>query len=280
MAFRDEYQLARGSLINDGGHKLIELERSIADKFLKILVSNAAEIKADFDEATYLKPFWVKYAPVQRGHKPRGEAFPWGEVGEKVLEGYLYSKAQTEFDDVRFIGVPYGHDVRFSTSEAFIHIDIKATGPTDNIDEVVSSPNQVTGDGVLDADGVMSNSPFKVKGLRKIMDFNPELAPFVLYKGKVLPVITFYLKVVYAVVKKGNQPLEHLELICVPNGLLMFDGPNYSSIDKLFTPGKDEVHVKRKRTRIKLDPLASIEKWRCSKIIYSNDGTAQIKERG
>ena len=60
-------------------------------------------------------------------------------------------KPRCSAKELRFPGIPYGHDVRFLTDEAFIQIDVKSTGPTDDADEVVSSPNQVTGDGFQDS---------------------------------------------------------------------------------------------------------------------------------
>jgi hypothetical protein len=268
-----EYELARSNLLANNCQQLLDLEKNVTAALLESILAVATNIKKDFDAATTLKPFWDRYAPVQRGHKPRGEAFPWGEVGEKVVEGHLYSVMPTVFEEVRFIGVPYGHDIRFATKDAFIHIDAKSTGPTDNQDEVVSSPNQVTGNGLLTTDGSVYNEPTEMKGPRVTREFLPELAPFYIVDGKVLPTLTYYLKIVYSVQALGEQPLEYLELICVPNGLALFDGPNLlAEVKGLLTPGKDERKVVRKRTRIKLNPLAELDNWRCQKIKFGNQG--------
>ena len=149
-------------------------QQDIADTI--VINSNTYTVNNDFDKATELKPFWEVYAPVQRGHKPRGEAFPWGEVGEKVVEGHLYSIVPNIFENVRFLGVPYGHDVRFVTNDAFIHIDAKSTGPTDNPNEVVSSPNQVTGNGRIDSQLRVYNDFAEMKGSKVTRQFQPELA--------------------------------------------------------------------------------------------------------
>lgn len=110
-------------------------------------------------------------------------------------------------------------------------------------------------------------------------EFQPELAPFYIVDGEVIPTLTYYLKIVYSVKSLGAQPLEYLELICVPNGLALFDGPNLNkNVSGLLTPGKDEVKVARKRTRIKLDPLAKLDSWRCQKIKYK-EGTPFIEFR-
>lgn len=64
--------------------------------------------------------------------------------------------------------------------------------------------------------------------------------------------LTYFLKVVYAVQAMGNQPLDYLELVCVPNGLLLFDGPKYALTPGLLIPGKDEKDHPKKRTRVRL----------------------------
>ncbi|MEE2026096.1 BglI family type II restriction endonuclease [Alkalimonas mucilaginosa] len=276
-----EYMDARDLLIADGGVSLIELEEQTTHTLSKLLLNNAVKIKQDFDKTSDLNSYWERYAPIQRGHKPRGEAFPWGEVGEKVIEGYLYSQIASYFDDVRFVGAPYGHDIRFTCRNAFIHIDAKSTGPNDNPNEVVSSPNQVTGNGMIEEGSkLVYNDLVNMTGPKMTRQFRPELPPFYIIDGKVLPTLTFYIKIVYEVHSLGQQPLKCLELISVPNGLILFDGPNLSQrIPGLLTPGKDEVHVERKRTRIKLDPLAKFQSWRCQKIDYSSDGQPVLKPR-
>ncbi len=256
--------------------EIIAFEKEQFEILLNALIEQYDSIEKDFNEASTLVKFWLRYPPQQRGYKPTEESFPWGEVGEKVLDAYLYKIFYTKFTNPRFIGLPYGHDSRFVSEDAFIQIDTKSTGPNDNPDEVVSSPNQVTGDGLFcDSHGVY-NSPVEVIGPRAVLHFQPELPPFYVVDRKPRLTLTFYLKCVYSVVSKGNQPLHHLELICVPNGILMFDTMKYGSSKGLLTPGKDEVTAKHKRTRIKLDPLARIDKWRCVKIY--RDASGQIKK--
>ncbi|MCF6204543.1 MAG: BglI family type II restriction endonuclease, partial [Methylococcaceae bacterium] len=241
-----DYNKARKFLLRDDCKELLTLEEVTTHTLITALLSISKQIKEDFDSATKLRPFWEEYAPVQRGHKPRGEAFPWGEVGEKVVEGYLYSLVPNVFDDVRFIGLPYGHDIRFSTNNAFIHIDAKSTGPTDDQNEVVSSPNQVTGTGKINSKQRVYNDTENMIGPQVTRPFLPELPPFYIIDGNVLPTLTFYLKIVYSVRDLGNQPLEYLELICVPNGLALFDGPKlFQNVSGLLTPGKDEKTVKK-----------------------------------
>ncbi|WP_045424582.1 BglI family type II restriction endonuclease [Vibrio jasicida] len=277
-----DYQNLRASLLVNNCQELLSLEQRTTESLVNAIYSQASNIKRDFDKAFNFKPFWSAYAPVQRGHKPRGEAFPWGEVGEKVVEGYLYSLLPQIFNGVAFPGIPYGHDIRFSTSDAFIHIDAKSTGPTDDLNEVVSSPNQVTGDGAMFNGGEVRNNVTQMRGARVTRDFQPELAPFVIDNGIIKPVLTYYLKIAYTVSAPGNQPLWYLELICVPNGLILLaeDGPRLiSNVQGMLTPGKDEQHVARKRTRIKLGPLSQLGQWRCTKIFFDGQGSPYIQYR-
>lgn len=265
------YKSIRQGLIADYS-KIINLEKFYFNQLFNGLFKSAKNIKSDFDKVIDLKDFWIRYAPKQRGHKPRGTSLPWGEVGEKVLDAYLYKIITSQFQKLNFVGLPYGHDIRFLSEYAFIHLDIKSTGPNDNPNEVVASPNQVSGDGfLLDKDGV-ANSKVLVNGLRKTMEFQPELPPFYIIDGQVYPTLTFYLKCVYKVITPGNQPLDYLELICVPNGLLMFDTLNLGKTEGLLTPGKDIKTSKHKRTRIKLNPLSEVDNWRCKKLIFGEGG--------
>ena len=268
----NQYNQIRNTLIEDT-QSLLDLEKFYFDKIFETLLLNAPAIKQDFDKTFEIKDFWYRYAPRQRGHKPRGNALPWGEVGEKVLDAYLYKSILSCMPNVRFLGLPYGHDLRFVTEDAFVHLDIKSTGPTDNTNEVVSSPNQVSGDGIFCDDFGVKNTTILVTGTSRDMQFQPELPPFYIIDNKTFVTLTFYLKCVYKVIEIGNQPLDYLELICVPNGLLMFDSINYAQNTKgVLTPGKDITTSAHKRTRIKLDPLSEIADWRCKKIVFSDSG--------
>lgn len=77
----------------------------------------------------------------------------------------------------------------------------------------------------------------------------------------------------------GDQPLHYLELVCVPNGLLLFDGPNYLQTRGLLIPGKDEKDHPKKRTRVRLNPLATLASWRCVKIILTERGWQAIPRK-
>lgn len=276
----DDYISARNNIIIRNSDFIIQEELRVMKLLVERIASKYINIKNDFDNAHVTKKYWDIYAPIQRGYKPRNEAYPWGEVGEKVIEGHLYSSLNELFEDIRFPGIPYGHDLRFSTSSSFVHLDVKSTGPTDNHNEVVSSPNQVTGNGLIGQDGRIYNEEVNMSGLRITRKFRPELAPFYLIDNKIIPVLTYYVKVVYDVISPGEQPLKYIELICVPNGIPMFVSPNYNNLyPGILTPGKDEVGVLRKRTRIKLTPLASIDNWRCQKIYLDDSNRVAISTR-
>ena len=223
----------------------------------------------DFSRSRELVPSWIAYPPKQRGRGAIGDSQPWSEVGEKSLSFNLLRALCERRADVTFPGLPFGADVRFATAQAFFHFDVKLTGPRDNANEVVAPPQQVSGDGSGWQNGA-TNASFLVQGVRSSFRFQPKLPPFYVLDGQTLPCLTFFLKAVYALRGLGEQPLESLEVACVPNGLLMFDGPLLAKTPGLLIPGKDDKRVSEsdKRTRIRLNPLASLDEgWRCRRIV-------------
>ena len=253
--------------------KIIALERKYMEFLVDTTLQAANDLYSDFGRANDLVPFWIDYAPRQRGRAPTGKSIPWSEVGEKSLSSNLIRAIGEANSSVTFPGLPFGGDVRFATDDAFIHFDVKMTGPNDNANEVVVPPQQVSGDGALWLNGMLSNS-FLVTGERKSINFQPKLPPFYVLDGTVRLCLTYFLKVVYTVEEWGVQPLHYLEVACVPNGLLLFDGKRSAQTPGLFIPGKDTLttpeHVKR--TRIRLDPLSSLDgAWRCKKIVTHDD---------
>ena len=99
------------------------------------------------------------------------------------------------------------------------------------------------------------------------MVFQPELPPFYVLNNRPLVCLTYFLKAVYEVKSIGDQPLKYLEVACVPNGLLMFDKPQLARTPGLLIPGKDEQTYLKKRTRVRLEPLANLHDWRCIQIV-------------
>ena len=138
---------------------------------------------------------------------------------------------------------------------------------------MVAPPQQISGDGALWGTGLKNNS-FLVTGERRNITFQPKLPPFYVLEGTERLCLTYFLKVVYTVTGLGIQPLHYLEVACVPNGLLLFDGPKYAKTPGLLIPGKDTQTTPEnvKRTRVRLAPLARLSgEWRCQKIVSEND---------
>lgn len=266
-----DYFSIRDKLLGEEQSMILALERKYTDFLLDTVLAAAGDIYKDFCQAMELSPFWVNYPPIQRGRSPRGTSTPWGEVGEKTISSCLIRAISLKDPSITFPGLPLGGDIRFATTDALIHFDIKLTGPNDNANEIVASPHQIAGDGRFWRDGVI-NSSVVVTGPKKTMQFQPELPPFYVLDGHTLLCLTYFLKAVYTVQEMGNQPLHYLELACAPNGLLLFDGPNYARTKGLLIPGKDEQDKAKKRTRMRLDPLAGLAEWRCIKIMPTEAG--------
>jgi hypothetical protein len=275
LSERDFFAIRSEFLVEEQA-QIISLESSYMDFLLNVILLVANDIYRDFGRAIDLMPFWVNYPPVQRGRSPRGTSIPWGEVGEKSISSHLIRTLSLQNPAIEFPGLPLGGDIRFSTSDVFVHMDIKMTGPNDRPDEIVASPHQISGDGYGWYNDGIVNSPVTVSGERASMAFQPELPPFYILDNHVLLCLTYFLKVVYSVQAMGQQPLDYLELVCVPNGLLLFDGPMYGQVRGMLIPGKDEKDHPKKRLRVRLNPLAQLASWRSVKIVPTTRGWQAI----
>lgn len=237
---------------------------------LAVLENTVKGMHEDFDDSAYaLIPFWRNYPPEQRGNKPTGSATPMLELGEKLTSSHLIRAVSEHFDDVTFPGLPTGGDVRFATADALVHFDIKVSGPNETTDDLVVPPNQVSGDGAASNEyGVLNSTHPIMKGAALNYNFHPKLPPLYLLNGRTLVCLTFYLKVIYDTQGFGIHPLRYFELVCVPNGLLMFDGPRLCNTRKLLAAGKDDKAKAEntKRMRVKLIPLAALNPWRSIKV--------------
>lgn len=259
---KDIYFEARNHLLKDTS-AILKLEQAYMILLVEQLTSISAQIAQDFDDASKFIPFWINYPPLQRGRAPSGQSVPWQEVGETVIGAYAIRAISQNMPHIRHPGLPSGSDIRFMTNDAIIHFDIKITGPNDRADEVVASPNQVSGDGLYWDNGGVKNSPVTIHGQRADMIFQPELPPFYMKDDNILLCLTYFLKGVYSVTTFGEQPLDYLELICVPNGLVAFSSENYNqTIAGLFIPGKDEHNHPKKRVRVRMNPLSNLADWR------------------
>ncbi len=279
------YNNARKHFIEDPDI-LIQLEHYITCLVNKIITANFPEIVHDYNEASFLYPFWADYPPEDRGRAPIGDQVPWIEVGEHSV-GHKLSRLIAQNYQIREIGFPSGADNRFLicsheihsithglTNCAFIHLDIKSVGPRDNFDHTVLSPNQVSGDGLwTDPAGNMNNSPLIASGKRASHFFYPAISPvYSLSDNKIAPSIHLFIKPVYQMLSLGadgrhGQPLDCIKSICVPNGLLLTCAPQYlARYPGLFFPGKDDKgkDPRKVRVRVSFEILRKIAPWRVS----------------
>lgn len=275
-----DYDNYRNRLLNNPD-AIKSKEKGHARFFLERILDSAQEIEDDFNQASDLQQFWKNNPPSNRGAAPKGDKVPWSEVGETTITPNVVKAVHQTKSGVEFPGLPSGADTRFLLDGQLVHFDVKATGPTDRTDEVVASPNQVSGAGTIWESNGVDNETFDVYGPQGgHTPFKPELSPIYKINGDWGACVTIFLKAVYTVEARGEQPLDYLELATVPNGLLLFDGPTYAEkLDRLLTPGKDRKSKSNPRTRIKLDPLSRIAPWRSVKIV-KDQGAWTYEPRG
>lgn len=277
------YNAARTYFINNP-NQLIDLERYITDLVKKSINDNIEEITRDYDEASYLHPFWAEYQPVKRGRDPRGDQVPWIEVGEHAIGEKINRFIASKYR-VAEVGLPSGADDRFVifsdniskitnglTNCAFLFLDIKSVGPRDNFDHTVLSPYQVSGDGSWEtANKNLVNSTILATGSRAEHVFYPAMSPiYILSNGLIAPSIHLFVKPIYKMLRledknRDGQPLEQITLVCLPNGLLLTKNPNYlKTYPTLFYPGKDDAGKDplKIRARISFEKLRQIASWR------------------
>lgn len=280
----NNYHRARDHFISNPD-ELIEIERYITSIVNDCLDNNYEEFVRDYNEASYLYPFWANYPPDDRGRSPIGDQVPWIEVGEHAV-GHKLSRLLSESYDIAEVGLPSGADNRFIlwskdildmtegfTDRAFIFLDIKSVGPRDNHGETVISPYQASGDGLWERrGGNLSNSIIEVSGAHVSDVFYPAISPvYVLSDGCAAPTVHLFIKPVYDMLPKPRrgQPLEIIKSICVPNGLLLTQNPNYlEQYPSLFFPGKDEKgkDPRKRRARVSFLLLEQIAQWRVQEI--------------
>jgi len=283
------YNSVRNTLISDPDI-LIELEKFLTGYIVSVIKSNFVEIQNDYDEASYLYPFWQNYPPEDRGRQPIRDQYPWIEVGEHAVGSKLPRLLANSFD-VRDTGIPAGADQRFVisskkilqvtqglTDSAWLFIDIKSVGPRDDQHHAVMSHNQISGNGVWqNPQGGVKNSIIQAIGRRKSHDFHPSIPPiYILSDATIAPVVIIALKPVYAMLeadhseaRNNGQPLGRIDIACIPNGLLLTQNPNYLDTYKgIFFPGKDDrsKDPKKLRARVSFQLLKKIHSWRVESI--------------
>lgn len=281
----EEYNRARDYFIQNP-NQLIAIEHYIVDLVNNTIVSNLEEIRRDYNEASYLYPFWAEYQPVKRGRDPRGDQVPWVEVGEHAV-GEKMNRLISERYRIAEVGLPSGADDRFVlysneirsithgfTNCVFLFTDIKSVGPRDNFNNTVVSPYQVSGDGIWDdPNDVLRNSTMWAAGARAQHIFHPAISPiYVLSDGTIAPTVHLFVKPIYKMLRlehpfQDGQPLECITNVCLPNGLLLTKNPNYlRTYPSLFYPGKDDAGKDplKIRVRVSFELLRRIASWRYS----------------
>ncbi|MBN2068881.1 MAG: BglI family type II restriction endonuclease [Opitutales bacterium] len=276
------YNKARDSFIEQP-NLLIELEKKITTFLFRSISSDLEEITRNYNEASFLYPFWKNYPPDERGRSPRGDQFPWIEVGEHALGTRLYHYFQ-KFN-AKDVGLPTGADQRFViksdfirdithglTNSAWVFIDIKSVGPRDDFDHAVMSHNQISGDGVWDNEFIgLRNKILTATGKRTSHPFHCSVPPiYILSDGSILPVVMLIAKPVYKMLSLDDhelrgQPLNKITVAAIPNGLLLTENPNYlESFPELLYPGKDDKgkNPLKVRARISFPILQQIDQWR------------------
>jgi len=268
---------------------LINLEKLLADSLYHMIHDNIDDITADYNEASYLYPFWENYPPDSRGRQPIGDQYPWIEVGEHAIGCKLPRLLGTHYE-IRDVGLPTGTDQRFAikhndisvvtesfTDSCWLFIDIKSVGPRDDQEHTVMSHNQISGNGEWsELNGGGKNKVMKAVGLKASHDFHCSLPPiYILNDGTILPVVLLVLKPVYRMLSlipgstDNGQPLERIAIIAVPNGILLEENPNYlERYPKLLFPGKDDKSKNplKVRCRISFTLLQEIAVWRVREI--------------
>jgi hypothetical protein len=281
----DAYNDARDFFVRNPSF-LIDTEKLLTNTLVSLLRSDLDAIKRDFNEASYLYPFWRNYPPDDRGRQPVRDQYPWIEVGEHVVSAKIARLLGSRFR-TRDSGLPTGSDERFVlssdliraiahiTDSAWLFIDIKSVGPRDDQDHTVMSHNQVSSDGTWDpqADGVR-NTPLLAQGKRVTRKFHCSMPPiFVLSDRTAAPLITIAVKPVYRMLaastpdmdRNDGQPLHRVDVACIPNGLLLTTNPNYLLLHPgLFFPGKDDKSKNplKLRARVSFAILREIAEWR------------------
>lgn len=282
------YNLARDHFIKEA-NQLIALERYLTEQLHHYLTIAKDEIVRDYNEASFLYPFWQNYPPEERGRQPRGDQFPWIEVGEHAVGAKLGRLLNKQYD-IRDTGIPTGPDQRFIlsspeilqctdgyTNSVWLFIDIKSVGPRDNFQHAVMSHNQISGNGMWDnvKEGV-KNDVLLATGARVSHHFHCSVPPlYVLSDGTIVPVINILIKPIYrmlSLTEQGGagQPLSSMTIACIPNGLLLTNGPCYlSAYPRLFYPGKDDKgkNPLKVRARVSFPILNQIADWRVQSVL-------------
>src|SRR5438309_11939601 len=150
VKLRESSGRAGGFPVGLNWRELIEMERHVHSLIKEAVLQSLSEMEADYNEASFLNPFWQNYPPEERGRSPRGDQFPWIEVGEHSV-GFKIARILSSKVTIREIGLPAGTDQRFLlqaeelgrlcqlTKQVMLFLDVKSVGPRDDFDHTVLS---------------------------------------------------------------------------------------------------------------------------------------------
>jgi hypothetical protein len=288
---REVYTSSRSILVA-APERLIACEKFVHHAIMGTLTEHLEEFREDYNEASYLFPFWKNYPPEDRGRSPVGDQFPWIEVGEHSIGCKLARFLSSKFD-IREVGLPSGPDQRFLlrspairkvlgfTDAAMVLIDVKSVGPRDDFAHTVLSPYQVSGNGEWKSPAAgVRNGVLQAIGKRTNHNFHCALPPLYVFSTLcAAPSISIFVKPIYSMIpavtqnKSSGQPLERITVATLPNGLLLTENPNYLKIyPGLFFPGKDDKtkSAERRRARVSFDILSGIDSWRVQTLDVSS----------
>ena len=267
---------------------LMEIEEFVMREMRHFIDLHLPEIVRDYNEASYLHPFWKNYPPLDRGRQPVGDQYPWIEIGEQVFGNKLARHFASNFQ-IKDSGLPSGADDRcviaserikqilHITDSVWVFVDIKSAGPRDDFDHAVMSPYQISGSGnwTVTKKGIV-NKPIIAQGTQVKHEFHCALSPvYVLSDGTIAPLVTFVIKPVYEMLYDGNsrktigQPLKKIKVASIPNGILLTKKPNFiQKFPHLFFPGKDDKgkDPRKCRARVDFDTLRTIAQWRVAEV--------------
>jgi hypothetical protein len=277
----NRYNEARTHFINNPD-SLMQIERFCMDLLSEFITKNHDEIQRDYNEASFLYPFWQNYPPEERGRMPKGDQYPWIEVGEHIFCPKLSRFLASSFA-IRDTGIPTGPDDRYIiagekiksvleiTDSLWLFVDIKSVGPRDDQEHAVMSHNQISGNGKwTEKDFGITNDTMIARGQWVSHPFYCAIPPlFVLSDGTIAPVIHIVLKPVYKMLglerEEKGQPLGRVSLVSIPNGILLAENPHYlHTYPGLLFPGKDdkEKDPRKVRARVSFEILRQIAEWR------------------
>lgn len=267
---------------------LEQIEQFVMREIEHFIDLHLPEITRDYNEASYLYPFWKNYPPLDRGRAPVGDQYPWIEVGEQVFGNKLSRHFAANFS-VKDSGLPSGSDDRCViaserikqilkiTDSVWVFIDIKSAGPRDDFAHAVMSPYQISGSGnwCTPTSG-LKNKPIVAIGKRVKHKFFCSIAPiYVLSDKTIAPLVSLVIKPIYSMERDDSsgrtigQPIKRIKIASIPNGILLTKNPNLNKkYPGLFFPGKDdkEKDERKCRARVDFNILKQIADWRIKEI--------------